>query len=86
MSKPPKVRPLVAVMMGSKSDMEVMLRASSRLEDLGIDHEVVVTSAHRSPEETAEYVKTAKRRGLKVLIVGAGRAAHLAGAAAANTS
>lgn len=86
MSKPPKVRPLVSVMMGSRSDMEVMSRASQRLEDLGIDHEIVVTSAHRSPEETADYVKSAKRRGLRVLIVGAGRAAHLAGAAAANTS
>jgi len=77
---------LVAVMMGSNSDMDVMSRASARLEDFGIDHEVVVTSAHRSPEQTAEYVRTAKRRGLKVLIVGAGRAAHLAGAAAANTT
>ena len=78
--------PLVGILMGSKSDLEVMSRASSRLKEFGIAHEVVVTSAHRSPEQTAEYVRTARDRGLKVLIVGAGRAAHLAGAAAAHTN
>ena len=66
--------------------MEQMSRASKKLEELGVDHEVVVTSAHRSPKETAAYVSSAKKRGIKVLIVGAGRAAHLAGAAAAHTS
>ena len=80
------LKPLVAILMGSTSDMEQMSRASKKLEDLGIDHEVVVTSAHRSPLQTSEYVQGAKRRGIKVLIVGAGRAAHLAGAAAAHTT
>jgi phosphoribosylaminoimidazole carboxylase PurE protein len=72
--------------MGSKSDMEEMQRASRMLEELGVGHEVVVTSAHRSPEQTAEYAKTARERGIGVFIVGAGRAAHLAGAVAANTT
>jgi 5-(carboxyamino)imidazole ribonucleotide mutase len=78
--------PRVAILMGSKSDMEEMQRASKVLEDFGIGHEVVVTSAHRSPDQTAEYAKTARDRGIRVFIVGAGRAAHLAGAVAANTT
>ena len=79
-------KPLVAILMGSTSDLEQMTRASKRLEGFAIDHEVVVTSAHRSPARTARYVASAKGRGIKVLIVGAGRAAHLAGAAAAHTT
>jgi 5-(carboxyamino)imidazole ribonucleotide mutase len=79
-------KPLVAVMMGSKSDLDQMARASKKLESFGIDHEVIVTSAHRSPAQTAKFVAAAKGRGIKVLIVGAGRAAHLAGAAAAHTT
>ncbi len=78
--------PQVAILMGSSSDLEVMSRAADCLESLGVAHEVVVTSAHRSPDRTARYAKQAKRRGIKVLIVGAGRAAHLAGAVAANTT
>ncbi|MFP6599360.1 MAG: 5-(carboxyamino)imidazole ribonucleotide mutase [Deltaproteobacteria bacterium] len=78
--------PVVGVLMGSSSDLEVMERAAKCLESLDIPHEVVVTSAHRSPERTARYTKSAKRRGIKVLVVGAGRAAHLAGAVAANTT
>jgi phosphoribosylaminoimidazole carboxylase PurE protein len=81
-----KQSPQVAILMGSKSDLEEMSRASTVLEGLGIAHEVVVTSAHRSPEQTAEYARTARERGVKVFIVGAGRAAHLAGAVAANTT
>ena len=81
-----KQKPLVGVLMGSSSDMDVMSGASTVLEEFGISHEVVVTSAHRSPEKTAEYARGARRRGLKVLIVGAGRAAHLAGAVAAQTN
>ena len=81
-----KTKPQVAILMGSSSDMEVMSGASSVLEELGIPHEVVVTSAHRSPDETAEYAKTARRRGIKVFIVGAGCAAHLAGAVAGQTN
>jgi phosphoribosylaminoimidazole carboxylase PurE protein len=76
----------VAILMGSKSDMEEMQRASKMLEDLGIGHEVVVTSAHRSPDQTAEYARKRTRTGIRVFIVGAGRAAHLAGAVAANTT
>jgi phosphoribosylaminoimidazole carboxylase PurE protein len=79
-------KPLVAILMGSKSDLDEMSRASKVLEDLAVAHEVVVTSAHRSPDRTAEYAKTARERGVKVFIVGAGRAAHLAGAVAANTT
>ena len=79
-------KPQVGILMGSSSDLEVMSRASKCLEELGVAHEVVVTSAHRSPNKTANYTKNAKRRGIKVLVVGAGRAAHLAGAVAANTT
>ena len=79
-------KPVVGILMGSSSDLEVMSRASNCLEELGIAHEVVVTSAHRSPEQTSAYAKSARKRGIKVLIVGAGRAAHLAGAVAAYTS
>ncbi len=80
------VKPLVAILMGSASDLDVMSEGAKVLEDLGIAHEVVVTSAHRSPLETAEYAQAARDRGLQVLIVGAGLAAHLAGAVAAHTT
>lgn len=78
--------PKVAVLMGSSSDLEVMNEATKILEELAIAHEVVVTSAHRSPEQTAAYTAAAKDRGLQVFIVAAGLAAHLAGAVAANTT
>ena len=81
-----KSKPLVGILMGSKSDLEVMTRAAAKLESLGIAHEVVVTSAHRSPDQTCDYARRAKQRGIKVFIVGAGRAAHPAGAVAANTT
>jgi len=86
MASKSKGKPLVGILMGSKSDLEVMTRAAAKLEELGIAHEVVVTSAHRSPAKTADYTKKAKQRGIKVMIVGAGRAAHLAGAVAAHTN
>jgi phosphoribosylaminoimidazole carboxylase PurE protein len=79
-------KPLVGILMGSASDLEVMNEAAKILEELGIAHEVVVTSAHRSPAKTAEYTSKAQDRGVKVLIVAAGLAAHLAGAVAANTN
>jgi phosphoribosylaminoimidazole carboxylase PurE protein len=79
-------KPLVGILMGSSSDLDVMNEAAKILEELGIAHEVVVTSAHRSPEQTGEYATTASERGVKVLIVAAGLAAHLAGAVAANTT
>lgn len=85
-AKPRAARPLVAILMGSASDLDVMNEAAKVLEELGIAHEVVVTSAHRSPDKTVEYTAAARDRGLQVLIVAAGLAAHLAGAVAANTT
>lgn len=72
-------------MMGSDSDFTTMEEASKVLEQFNIAHEVLVTSAHRSPERTRIYVSGAKRRGIKVMIAGAGGAAHLAGVVAAET-
>lgn len=79
-------KPLVGILMGSASDLDVMNEAAKILEEIGIAHEVVVTSAHRSPKQTADYTAKAKDRGVQVLIVAAGLAAHLAGAVAANTT
>jgi 5-(carboxyamino)imidazole ribonucleotide mutase len=77
--------PLVGVIMGSKSDWETMSHASATLDKLGVAHEVKVLSAHRTPEQAAEYFRSAEGRGLEVIIAAAGMAAHLAGAAAAQT-
>jgi len=85
-SRKETARALVAILMGSSSDLDVMGEGAKVLEELGIAHEVVVTSAHRSPLETARYAESARDRGLQVLIVGAGLAAHLAGAVAAHTT
>jgi phosphoribosylaminoimidazole carboxylase PurE protein len=76
---------LVGIVMGSESDREVMTRTAEILEDLGIPYEVNVMSAHRTPDRVKKYASTASERGLKVLIAGAGLAAHLAGAIAAHT-
>jgi len=78
--------PRVGILMGSDSDWEVMSAAAARLEAFGVPHEVMVTSAHRAPERTAAYAKTAHTRGLQVLICGAGVAAHLAGVVAAQST
>ncbi|RMD86274.1 MAG: 5-(carboxyamino)imidazole ribonucleotide mutase [Candidatus Dadabacteria bacterium] len=86
MARNTRPKPEVAILMGSSSDMEAMAPASQCLERLGIAHEVVVTSAHRTPERTTRYARAARGRGIKVLIVGAGRAAHLAGVVAAHTT
>ena len=75
--------PLVGIVMGSASDWDVMQRATSTLADFGVAYEARVLSAHRTPEETAEWAKTAEQRGLRVLIAAAGGAAHLAGVVAA---
>ncbi len=80
-----KSKPKVAIMMGSKSDLEQMQSASDVLKELGVPHQVVVTSAHRSPDKTRRYVQDASRAGVQVFVVGAGRAAHLAGAVSAHT-
>jgi len=78
--------PVVAIVMGSDSDWGIMEKAASTLKELGIPFEATVSSAHRSPEMTAEYARSARARGLKVIIAGAGAAAHLAGALAAHTT
>lgn len=78
--------PLVGILVGSKSDMPVLEKCTARLEELGIEHELEVRSAHRDPEGVSEYAGTARERGLKVIICAAGMAAHLAGAVAARTS
>ena len=79
-------KPLVGILMGSDSDLSVMEEASKILENFGIEHEMIVTSAHRSPERTRKYVLSAPKRGIKILIAGAGSAAHLAGVVAAETT
>ena len=78
--------PLVGVIMGSRSDWETMRHAVETLEQLELPHEQRVVSAHRTPDLLFEYAATARRRGLKVLIAGAGGAAHLPGMAASKTS
>ncbi len=78
--------PSVGILVGSKSDLPVLEKCTKRLEDLGIDYEMEVRSAHRTPEDVAEYASTARDRGLKVIICAAGMAAHLAGAVAARTN
>lgn len=78
--------PLVGIIMGSKSDWEVMRLASETLTQLGIENECRVISAHRAPDALFEYVGQAESRGLKVIIAGAGGAAHLAGVIAAKTT
>ncbi len=78
--------PLVGIVMGSDSDLGVMQAASGILQEFGIAYEMTVASAHRSPHKAAEFASTAHQRGLKVIIAGAGHAAHLAGVLAAHTS
>jgi 5-(carboxyamino)imidazole ribonucleotide mutase len=75
----------VGVIMGSKSDWDVLRHASDVLRELGISHECRVVSAHRTPDRLFEYAEAAESRGLEVLIAGAGGAAHLPGMAAAKT-
>lgn len=77
---------LVSIVMGSDSDLEIMREAAKALEDFGIGYEIDVTSAHRSPERTAEFARKATDRGIRVIIAGAGGAAHLAGVIAAHTT
>ena len=77
--------PLVGIIMGSSSDWETMRHAAETLEKLGVDHEVKVVSAHRTPKRLYDYAQSAKERGLKVIIAGAGMSAALPGVAAAHT-
>jgi 5-(carboxyamino)imidazole ribonucleotide mutase len=79
-------RPKVGIIMGSVSDREVMNKAAAVLQELNVPHEMVVASAHRTPDRVREYAASAQSRGLEVLIAGAGWAAHLAGVIAALTN
>ena len=78
--------PLVGIIMGSKSEWETMKAASDALKEFGVPHECRVISAHRTPDLSAEYAKSAESRGMEVIICGAGGAAHLAGVIAAMTT
>src|SRR5690554_3393675 len=79
------MQPQVGVIMGSKSDWPTMERATALLDELGVTYEVEVVSAHRTPDKLFSYAKSAQTRGLKVIIAGAGGAAHLPGMAASQT-
>src|SRR6267378_855357 len=76
---------LVAIIMGSKSDWETMRHSAEMLDELGVPNESHILSAHRTPEATAEFARKAADRGLRVIIAGAGGAAHLAGVIAGHT-
>lgn len=76
----------VGIIMGSDSDLPVMSNAAKILDDLGVEYELTIVSAHRTPDKLVEYAKTAKERGLKVIIAGAGGAAHLPGMVASMTT
>src|SRR5947199_9290137 len=80
-----KPRPLDAVLMGTKSDWETMRHSVETLDELGVPNEHKVLSAHRTPDATAEFARQAADRGMRVIIAGAGGAAHLAGVIAAYT-
>lgn len=79
-------KPLVGIIMGSESDLPVMEGAAEVLREMGVPYEMDISSAHRLPEKTAEYAKTARQRGIEVIIAGAGMAAHLAGVIASHTT
>lgn len=81
-----KIKPLVGIIMGSDSDLKVMNQASEFLEKVHVPYEMEIVSAHRTPELMFEYAKTAKKRGLKVIIAGAGGSAHLPGMIASLTT
>ncbi len=76
----------VSILMGSKSDYETMKEAAKTLESFGVKYELIISSAHRSPKRTEEYIANAEEKGVKVFIAAAGMAAHLAGAVAAYTT
>lgn len=78
--------PLVGIIMGSKSDWETMRYTADTLADLGVEHETRVVSAHRTPRRLYDYAGSAKKRGLKIIIAGAGGAAHLPGMTASMTA
>ncbi len=79
-------KPLVGILMGSDSDLPVMQEAAAMLQEFGIEYEMTIASAHRTPKKALEYGQSAEKRGLKVIIAGAGWAAHLAGFVASQTT
>ena len=82
----PQANPSIGIIMGSRSDWPTMKRAADLISDLGVAYETKIVSAHRTPDRLYEYAKNAKSRGIKVIIAGAGGAAHLPGMAASMTS
>jgi phosphoribosylaminoimidazole carboxylase PurE protein len=81
-----KQKPIVAVVMGSDSDLAVMTEAARVMDEFGIEHEILIVSAHRTPDRCRTFARGAARRGIKVIVAGAGKAAHLAGVIAAHTT
>lgn len=79
-------KPVVGILMGSDSDLPVMEEAAKALKGFSIPYEMTISSAHRTPKRTSDYAKSAERRGIKIIIAGAGSAAHLAGFIAAETT
>jgi phosphoribosylaminoimidazole carboxylase PurE protein len=79
-------KPVVGILMGSDSDLPVMQEAAAMLQEFGIEYEITIASAHRTPKKVLEYSQGAEKRGIKVIIAGAGWAAHLAGVIAAHTT
>ena len=79
-------KPLVGILMGSDSDLPVMEKAAQVLTEMGVAWEMDISSAHRLPDKTADYARSARERGIEVLICGAGMAAHLAGVVASHTT
>ena len=79
-------KPIVGIIMGSESDLQIMKDAAEMLDDLQVPYELTVVSAHRTPMRMVEYATTARKRGLRVIIAGAGGAAHLPGMVASMTS
>ncbi|MEZ4946770.1 MAG: 5-(carboxyamino)imidazole ribonucleotide mutase [Cyclobacteriaceae bacterium] len=79
-------KPLVGIIMGSQSDLKVMRKAADFLMEVGVPYEITIVSAHRTPERMVEYATSARARGLKVIVAGAGGAAHLPGMIASMTS
>ncbi len=79
-------KPIVSIVMGSDSDLEIMSEAAKQLTDFGIPHEIKVLSAHRSPQLVTQFCGEINQRGIKIIIAGAGGAAHLAGVVAAQTT
>jgi phosphoribosylaminoimidazole carboxylase PurE protein len=79
-------KPLVSIVMGSDSDLDIMREAAAALTEFGVAHEIDIASAHRSPARTSAFARSAAERGVRVIIAGAGGAAHLAGVIAAETT